>query len=199
LRLPSSVAPAKVPNMWTKDFIGLYSQYAGSPSLPHSFTLSSSLLFTLCLLNSFLIAVGLLYGTSGVLYPFCNYVYKGKRDNSLIYPFIHSFIRSPFKSGDPNLCANSSSITFFAWNFKIFFAILTDIYRPFGLRRKPWMLFGWTMVLVILMVSTYLITCLLTNHSLLSFITGAYVWRTHNECIHMAFHAFTHARVLDVF
>lgn len=102
-RVSSSIAPAKVPNMWTKDFIGLYSQYA---------------------------AVGLLYGTSGVLFPFCNYVYKG----------------------DPNLCANSSSITFFAWNFKIFFAILTDIYRPFGLRRKPWMLFGWTMVLVILMV-----------------------------------------------
>jgi len=89
--------------------------------------------------------------------------------HSYTHSFIHSFIRSPFKSGDPNLCANSSSITFFAWNFKIFFAILTDIYRPFGLRRKPWMLFGWTMVLVILMVSTYLITCLLTNHSLIVF------------------------------
>jgi uncharacterized membrane protein YdcZ (DUF606 family) len=38
---------------------------------------------------------------------------------------------------------------------QIFFAILTDIYRPFGLRRKPWMLFGWTGVLIILFVLTF--------------------------------------------
>lgn len=77
------------------------------------------------------------------------------------------------------MCANSSSITFFAWNFKIFFAILTDIYRPFGLRRKPWMLFGWTMVLVILMVRilltfsfTYLLTHSFTNYLLTYSLTN---------------------------
>ena len=78
-----------------------------------------------------------------------------KVTHSFIHSFTHLLI---FLQGDPNLCANSSSITFFAWNFKIFFAILTDIYRPFGLRRKPWMLFGWTMVLVILMVCIHSFT-----------------------------------------
>lgn len=92
-----------VPDMWSKDFVGLYAQYA---------------------------AVGLLYGTSGALLPFCVYVYDGAS----------------------NVCANSANIVFFAWNFKIFFAILTDMYRPFGMRRKPWMLFAWSAVLVILLI-----------------------------------------------
>eukprot|EP01035_Chromulina_nebulosa_P018201 gene18201-23863_t len=77
-------------------------------------------------------AIGLLYGTAGALTALCVYVYNGP----------------------PNLCANSSNITFFAWSFKIVFAVLTDTYRPFGLRRKPWMLMGWAMVLVILLVLT---------------------------------------------
>ena len=67
-------------------------------------------------------------GTIGTLPILCNYVYNG----------------------DGNVCANASNIVFFAWNFKIFFALLTDSYRPFGLRRKPWMLFGWIGVLVLL-------------------------------------------------
>jgi hypothetical protein len=90
----------EAPNMWTKDYVGLYSQYA---------------------------AVGLLYGTSGTYYPFCSYVYDGPS----------------------NVCANAKNIVFFAWGFKLFFAIITDTVRPFGLRRKPWMLFGWGGVLII--------------------------------------------------
>lgn len=74
-------------------------------------------------------AVGLLYGTSGALLSLCVYVYDG----------------------DPNLCANSSSISFFAWNFKIIYAIITDSIRPFGLRRRPWMIAGWVGVLVLLL------------------------------------------------
>ncbi len=113
-----------VPDMWSWEYIGLYSQYA---------------------------SVGLLYGTSGTLIPFCVYTFDGAT----------------------NVCANASNIVFFAWNFKIFFAILTDSYRPFGLRRKPWMLGGWLMVLVLLLVlaiaadkmdqSTWLTTLLLTQ------------------------------------
>jgi hypothetical protein len=41
---------------------------------------------------------------------------------------------------------------FFAWSLKIFIAILTDSYRPFGYRRKPWMLGGWLGVLLLLLV-----------------------------------------------
>lgn len=91
----------EVPNMWSKEYIGLYSQYA---------------------------AVGLLYGSSGTLIPFCVYEFEGAS----------------------NVCANAKNIVFFAWSFKIFFAILTDSFRPFGMRRKPWMIGGWSIVLVIL-------------------------------------------------
>ena len=53
-------------------------------------------------------AVGLLYGSGGALVPFCVYTFKGPT----------------------NVCSNAKNITFFAWNMKIFFAIL--------MRRKPW-------------------------------------------------------------
>ena len=65
-------------------------------------------------------AVGLLYGTGGALIPFCVYTFEGPT----------------------NVCSNAKNITFFAWYVKIFFAILTDVYHPFGMRRRPWMLFG---------------------------------------------------------
>ena len=92
-----------VPDMWSKHYIGLYAQYAG---------------------------VGLLYGSTGTLLPFCVYNFNGAS----------------------NVCSNARNITTFAWNIKIFFAILTDVYRPFGMRRKPWMLTGWFMVLLLLLV-----------------------------------------------
>ncbi len=53
------------------------------------------------------------------------------------------------------MCANARNIVTFAWNIKIFYAIFTDIYRPFGLRRKPYMLCGWAGVLVLLLVLTF--------------------------------------------
>ena len=75
-------------------------------------------------------AAGLLYGSSGTLLPFCAYVYKG----------------------ESNVCANSSNLTFIAWNFKLLFAVVVDTYHPFGLRRKSWMLFGFFCVLSLLLV-----------------------------------------------
>jgi hypothetical protein len=67
---------------------------------------------------------------TGTILPFCIYV----------------------KKGDDNVCSNASSLVFFAWNFKILFAILTDIYRPFGSRRKFWMILGWGLALVTLFI-----------------------------------------------
>jgi hypothetical protein len=75
-------------------------------------------------------AVGLLYGMIGTLLPFCVYSYDGPT----------------------NVCSNAKNIVFFAWSFKLFYAILTDAIHPFGLRRKPWMVAGWSMVLLILLV-----------------------------------------------
>jgi hypothetical protein len=82
-----------VPNIWTKNFIGLYCSYA---------------------------IFGLLLGGSGTWLPFCEYVYKGSS----------------------NLCANTGNIGFFAWNLKVFVAVVTDMYQPFGYRRKSWMIMG---------------------------------------------------------
>eukprot|EP01039_Chlorochromonas_danica_P003362 gene3362-3685_t len=101
-KLSEGKIPIEVPNMWSLPYVGLYCQYA---------------------------SVGLLYGTSGTLLPFCAYVFKGAS----------------------NVCANASNIVFFAWSFKIFFAMFTDSFRPFGLRRKPWMLGGWCCVLIMLL------------------------------------------------
>ena len=76
-------------------------------------------------------AIGLLYGsTAFTANTFCPYVYNG----------------------EPNVCANAANIAFFAWSFKILFAIGTDLYRPFGLRRKPYMIMGWLMTLIFLLI-----------------------------------------------
>jgi len=75
-------------------------------------------------------SVGLLYGASGTLFPLCVYEFDGAS----------------------NVCSNAKNIVFFAWNIKIFFAIFTDSFRPFGLRRKPYMIAGWTLALGLLLV-----------------------------------------------
>ena len=75
-------------------------------------------------------AVGLLYGSAGTLLPFCVYVFDGPA----------------------NVCSNSGSIFLFPWSFKLLFAIVTDCYHPFGMRRKPWMLLGWICVLIVLFI-----------------------------------------------
>lgn len=95
-----------VPDMWSKEYIGLYCQYA---------------------------SIGLMYGSTGALIPFCVYTYDGPS----------------------NVCSNARNIVTFAWNLKIFYAILVDSYRPFGLRRKPWMIAGWSFVLVLFLVLAF--------------------------------------------
>ena len=109
----------EVPNMWSKEYIGLYCQYA---------------------------SIGLMYGSTGALIPFCAYTF----------------------SGPSNVCANSRNIVTFAWNLKIFYAMVVDSYRPFGMQRKPWMLAGWAMVLILFLVLSFtahdmsISTCLIT-------------------------------------
>jgi hypothetical protein len=89
--------------MWTKEYIGLYSQYA---------------------------AVGLMNGSLGMSQNLCVYYYEGTS----------------------NLCANANNIIQLAWSFKIVYAVITDSYRPFGMRRKPYMIAGWALVLIMLLV-----------------------------------------------
>jgi hypothetical protein len=73
-------------------------------------------------------AVGLLYGMNGAVLNLCVYVYEG----------------------ETNLCSNASNFIFLAWSFKIFYGIGTESFRPYGLRRKPYMIFGWVGALILL-------------------------------------------------
>ncbi|OQR89749.1 Folate-Biopterin Transporter (FBT) Family [Thraustotheca clavata] len=41
------------------------------------------------------------------------------------------------------------------WSFKVFFGMLSDCFPIFGYRRKPYMLFGWTVATVCLAVMTF--------------------------------------------
>lgn len=75
-------------------------------------------------------AVGLLYGMSGMSLNFCVYHYDG----------------------DANLCANANGFIFLAWSFKLFYAIGTDSFRPFGMRRVPYMIAGWSGALMMLFI-----------------------------------------------
>ena len=102
----SAMGKQEVPDMWSKEYIGLYCQYA---------------------------SIGLMYGSTGALIPFCVYTFDGPS----------------------NVCANARNIVTFAWNLKIFYAILTDTYRPFGMRRKPWMIMGWVFVLLLFLVLAF--------------------------------------------
>jgi len=101
--IQDAAAGKEAPQMWTRDNIGLYCQYA---------------------------AGGLLYGSSGTLLPFCAYVFHG----------------------ESNVCSNSSNLTFFAWNFKLLFAVIVDTIHPFGFRRKSWFMIGFFFVLALLFV-----------------------------------------------
>ena len=65
--------------------------------------------------------IGFAYGIAGMALNFCFYVYEG----------------------DDNVCANSPSLVFLPWGFKIFYAMITDRWRPFGSRRRVWMVIGW--------------------------------------------------------
>lgn len=72
-------------------------------------------------------ALGLLGAIAGLCYNFCYYYYDGS----------------------DNVCANSYSLIFVPWGFKIFFAMVTDSFRPFGYRRKSYMIVSWILVLIL--------------------------------------------------
>lgn len=70
--------------------------------------------------------VGIAGGIQGLLLNFCVYYFNGAT----------------------SLCPNAQSIVFLPWSFKIVYGILTDCYRPFGLRRYPYIIAGWIGVLI---------------------------------------------------
>lgn len=75
-------------------------------------------------------AVGIVTGSLGITYNFCVYYYDGSS----------------------NLCSNAKSLIFLAWSFKIFYALFTDCIHPFGSRRKSYIIIGWSITLILLLI-----------------------------------------------
>lgn len=96
---------------------------AESPPIP-------ALMWTLdyCGLYAQYAAVGLVTGSMGITYNFCVYYYDGSS----------------------NLCANAKNIQMLAWSFKIIYAVFTDLWRPFGCRRRPFIIAGWFLAIVLM-------------------------------------------------
>ena len=72
--------------------------------------------------------------------------------------------------GPSNLCANTSSIINIPWNLKFFYAIVTDSWRPWGYRRKPYIILGWSVVLILTLVLAFISNSIQNTHS------GVYIW-----------------------
>jgi hypothetical protein len=70
--------------------------------------------------------VGITGGMLGVSTNFCFYYFKGKQ----------------------NVCANAAQLAQIPWGLKIFYACCTDSWRPYGYRRKVYMILGWLGVLL---------------------------------------------------
>lgn len=73
-------------------------------------------------------------------------------------------------NGPSNLCANAGSIITIPWNLKFLYAIVTDSYRPLGLRRKPYIILGWSVVLILTLVLAFI------SESIQNTDSGVYIW-----------------------
>ena len=78
--------------------------------------------------------VGLCYGIQGLCLNFCYYYFGGEN----------------------NVCANAPSMIFIPWGFKIFYAMACDSFRPYGMRRKPYMIIGWIGVLLLTLLLAFI-------------------------------------------
>ncbi|RLN88248.1 hypothetical protein BBJ28_00020727 [Nothophytophthora sp. Chile5] len=84
--------------------------------------------------------IGLLfqYATVGVVYGMLP---------STIYPFLQQYLNC---SGAQ--VTTAQTLVVLPWSFKVFYGILSDCLPLFGYRRRPYMLIGWTICLIMLLV-----------------------------------------------
>eukprot|EP00854_Cymbomonas_tetramitiformis_P010892 gene10892-12887_t len=76
---------------------------------------------------------------------------------------------------DQDTCQAARNVIQMGWNFKFFVAVLCESYRPFGYRRKPYIVIGWIGAIVLMAVlavfadpafisySTYVILCMIAT------------------------------------
>ena len=70
--------------------------------------------------------------------------------DGLMYGTAKSFCYYAWSGNDNNTCSISGSVIQLAWNIKIFIAFACEGYRPFGMRRKPYIVVGWSVALILL-------------------------------------------------
>jgi hypothetical protein len=68
-----------------------------------------------------------------------------------IYPFLQSYLNA-----DGALVLTANSLVTLPWSFKFFYGILSDCVPIRGYRRRPYMLIGWTMAILMLVVMAIL-------------------------------------------
>ncbi|ETP22937.1 hypothetical protein F441_03853, partial [Phytophthora nicotianae CJ01A1] len=64
-----------------------------------------------------------------------------------IYPFMQQYLNC---SGSQ--VAAAKQLVVLPWSFKVFYGILSDCRPIFGYRRRPYMLIGWTICIIMLLV-----------------------------------------------
>jgi hypothetical protein len=64
-----------------------------------------------------------------------------------IYPLMQQYLNA---SGSK--ITTASTLVVLPWSFKVFYGIVSDCFPIFGYRRRPYMLIGWTICLVMLIV-----------------------------------------------
>ena len=68
-----------------------------------------------------------------------------------IYPFLQSYLNS---SGTQVVTA--STLVVLPWSFKVFYGIVSDCFPIFGYRRRPYMIIGWTICFIMLLIMAIL-------------------------------------------
>ncbi|KAG6623382.1 Folate-Biopterin Transporter (FBT) Family [Phytophthora cinnamomi] len=64
-----------------------------------------------------------------------------------IYPFMQEYLNC---SGGQ--VAAAKELVVLPWSFKVFFGIISDCFPIYGFRRRPYMLIGWTVCIIMLLV-----------------------------------------------
>jgi len=80
-----------------------------------------------------------------------NYAALGLCDG-LISGTLLPFCYNSWEDQPNNTCAMARSVVSFAWGIKLFHAFVSESFRPFGLRRKPYIVGGWVAGLLVLLV-----------------------------------------------
>ncbi|RLN88614.1 hypothetical protein BBJ28_00025003 [Nothophytophthora sp. Chile5] len=64
-----------------------------------------------------------------------------------VYPFLQNYLNATGAQ-----VTTAATLVVLPWSFKAFYGVLSDCVPIYGYRRKPWMVIGWTICLIMLLV-----------------------------------------------